>query len=156
MTWNKCFCYRRRVTCHKVLWVEASFEYCCFRVRLPDSFVCVCVYVYERERERERAVFNMLLTSAHGSQFTRRREAVISWCCYPESSHPPLSVYSGISWCNQLHGCLTNQWEADKFPYHATLLSVSPTLDLKQMIAGFVCSFSFVQWGTLPVRSGQR
>ena len=29
-------------------------------------------------------------------------------------------------------------------PLHATILSVSPTLDLKQMIAGFVCLLLFL------------
>lgn len=30
----------------------------------------------------------MLATSAHGSQSTQRHEALILWCCYPESSLP--------------------------------------------------------------------
>lgn len=149
MIGNECFHCRSRVTCHKVIWTEANFENCCFRVQLPDN-VCVCV----RAPARARVLFSMLVTTAHGSQFTGRHEAVILWCCYPESWLPPLTVFSGISWCNQLYGCLTDQWEAGKLPYHATLLSVSPTLDPKQMIAGFVClllflcSEGFCQWGS--------
>jgi len=54
------------------------------------TFLCVCVCVWTRESEQG---FNMFVTSIHGSQFTRL-EAVISWCCYPESSHPPPSRFS--------------------------------------------------------------
>jgi hypothetical protein len=50
-----------------------------------------------------------------------------------------LPLFWWISWCNQLYGCLTNQWEAEKLPYpllyyrsplHSTSNRWSPELSL--------------------------